>query len=462
MGGGTDYDRDVISVNTSSKSQKNNSTFYSQNSNKVFERKTIHKSCDPKQYADEQITCYHANPIVLALDITGSMGDWAKVIYDKLPMFYGEIIKKEYLKDPSISFCGIGDARSDEAPLQVTEFGQGKQIDELISKIWLEGGGGGNGIESYELAAYFYARKCDIRTAELPFIFFTGDEGVYETVQVDRLKDEFEMFEKEDIPTKDMFAELKKKFKVFHLHMPYFDKEADAKNIKQWSSFVGPENVIIFENPKAVIDVMLGTIAITNKKRTLQQYIIDMENRQQTVERIKEVTKALSKLETFDNDLIDEVELVEEKIDTSFYAKAPNTLSKPEAINLPTFSMGLPKPKKTDKTFTYQKDNVTMNALLHSDGTFHTFSREQTEDSSYQSVSFGIFYAPNNLMLMHVLGYAVWDATEDEIRGTDEQPTFWTPTSSEQWKYSYKLTGKTIQVFHITPNKETLLTLTEK
>ena len=133
----------------------------------------------------------------------------------------------------------------------MTEFGQGKQIDELISKIWLEGGGGGNGIESYELAAYFYARRCDIQTAELPFIFFTGDEGIYETVTKDRLSDEFEMIEKENISTKDIFDELKKKFKVFHLHMPYFDKEADIKNVKQWSSLVGPENVIILENPKA-------------------------------------------------------------------------------------------------------------------------------------------------------------------------------------------------------------------
>ena len=28
--------------------------------------------------------------------------------------------------------------------------------------MWLEGGGGGNGIESYELAAYFYARRVEL------------------------------------------------------------------------------------------------------------------------------------------------------------------------------------------------------------------------------------------------------------------------------------------------------------
>jgi hypothetical protein len=86
-GGGTDYDRDLISVDYSSTNNSNtSSTYYSTTSQNIFvEKKKIHKSCDPKQYADEKIVCYHANPIVFALDVTGSMGDWAKVIYDKLP-----------------------------------------------------------------------------------------------------------------------------------------------------------------------------------------------------------------------------------------------------------------------------------------------------------------------------------------------------------------------------------------
>ena len=62
----------------------------------------------------------------MGLDITGSMGVWSQVIYDKLPMLYGQIIMNKYLKDPSLSFCGIGDATADRAPLQVTNFGRGK------------------------------------------------------------------------------------------------------------------------------------------------------------------------------------------------------------------------------------------------------------------------------------------------------------------------------------------------
>lgn len=64
-------------------------------------------------------------------------------------MFYGQIKMKNYLEDPAISFCAIGDAIHDKAPLQVSQFGQGKEVDEMIAKLWLEGGGGGNLKESY-------------------------------------------------------------------------------------------------------------------------------------------------------------------------------------------------------------------------------------------------------------------------------------------------------------------------
>ena len=87
---------------------------------------------------------------------------------------------QKYLTNPALSFCAIGDAIYDKAPLQVTRFGQGKEIDELISKMWLEGGGGGNQHESYELAAYFYNHYSVIEKADMPFFFVTGDEAYFD------------------------------------------------------------------------------------------------------------------------------------------------------------------------------------------------------------------------------------------------------------------------------------------
>ena len=43
-------------------------------------------SVDPRR---APVVCSAAEPIICAVDVTGSMEDWPKVIYDKLPMFYG-------------------------------------------------------------------------------------------------------------------------------------------------------------------------------------------------------------------------------------------------------------------------------------------------------------------------------------------------------------------------------------
>jgi hypothetical protein len=72
---------------------------------------------DPKRWATTKLKCKHKNPIVMAIDVTGSMGNWSKIIYDKMPMFYGQIMMQGYLDDPALSIAGVGDATCDKAPL---------------------------------------------------------------------------------------------------------------------------------------------------------------------------------------------------------------------------------------------------------------------------------------------------------------------------------------------------------
>jgi len=45
-----------------------------------------------KDGKDEGLVTSCATPIVVALDVTASRGDDAKILYDKLPMFYGSIM----------------------------------------------------------------------------------------------------------------------------------------------------------------------------------------------------------------------------------------------------------------------------------------------------------------------------------------------------------------------------------
>ena len=214
-------------------------------------------------------------------------------MYDKLPMFYGQLMLQEYVQDPAISFCAFGDTASDKAPLQVSDFGQGAQIDQMVSKLYLEGGGGANLHESYELVAFFYLSNCQLINTELPYFFITGDEYYYNEI-FPFVVDEFLGLKPniDSIKSKDIWDGLKRKFNVFHLHKPYPGDE-DKKIKEQWINTLGIDRVLEVETPKACIDVILGAIAITSGTRDLEAYIEDMRDRGQTEERIREVRFAL-------------------------------------------------------------------------------------------------------------------------------------------------------------------------
>lgn len=70
--GGDYYDRDVGVASSSGG--------YSQASTQsVGVTRQIHPSMDPKRWSEENLECEYNHPIVFALDVTGSMGDWTKV-----------------------------------------------------------------------------------------------------------------------------------------------------------------------------------------------------------------------------------------------------------------------------------------------------------------------------------------------------------------------------------------------
>lgn len=209
-----------------------------------------------------------------------------------MPMFYGQIMMQKYLEDPAISFCAIGDAIYDRAPLQISEFGQGKEIDQLISKMYLEGGGGGNYEESYELPAYFYRNHCLFTNARKPFFFVTGDEGFFSTVEKSHILKVMGFSPDKDYNGQGLWKDLMTRFNVFLIKKDY---GGDHERIiyEQWKNAIGAERILRISEPKACIDIMLGAICLTSGSRNLDGYLKDMKIREQTNERIAEVTKSL-------------------------------------------------------------------------------------------------------------------------------------------------------------------------
>lgn len=228
---------------------------------------------------ERRISTDAKNPIVIALDVTGSMGSSTKIMFDKMPMFWGQIEQKGYLPDPAVSFCAVGDIYTDQAPLQVTDFERARAIHPWLEKIWLEGGGGGQTMESYDLAALFYLTRVDAPNIEKGFFFFIGDEGFYP--------------EMDGKPTVLIFKKLTEVYETFFIHWPYHDNSiADERIVKQWKE-VMEERLLILQDPKAIVDVMLGLIAMLMGIHDLASYEEDLRSRGQNAKRVNTVSDVI-------------------------------------------------------------------------------------------------------------------------------------------------------------------------
>src|SRR5436309_1730677 len=126
----------------------------------------VHQKMNPRGVQVRESRDSDAHPeshaIAVLFDVTGSMQKVPRILQQNLPRLMGLLIRKGYLEHPQILVGAIGDATCDTAPLQVGQFESGIEIEEDLGKLFLEGGGGGQLTESYELAMYFMSRHTSI------------------------------------------------------------------------------------------------------------------------------------------------------------------------------------------------------------------------------------------------------------------------------------------------------------
>lgn len=290
--GGSSYDRDVYS-SSSSKSWGSSSNFgASSYSASKLTRTSLDSSMSPNGKILESKT---KNPIIVILDVTGSNINFARLVYDKMPMFYGQIEQKGYLEDFDIAFCAVGDAYTDEYPLQIGSFAKGIELDSWLEKVVLEGMGGGQEKESYELVAYYLLKNMKLEEGSKPIIFFIGDEAPYPTVN----KYQAEKFgikcRENNI---EPFKLLREKVgdNVFMLLNKYCGDSFVSEITSSWVERLAPEHVIKIREEKSIVDLMLGIISMNSSSRSLETYKDDMLDRGQTEERIENVSKSLENL----------------------------------------------------------------------------------------------------------------------------------------------------------------------
>ena len=237
------------------------------------------------------------NPLVVVCDVTGSMGDWPAVIFSKLP--YLDIEAKTYLGDDcEICFSAVGDVFSDQYPLQITEFGKGKVLEENLKKFIIEKNGGSQYKESYDMPALYFTRNVEMPNAIRPVLIFIGDEGLYNFVDQQHAKDLCGVDVKlNDLTIEKLFFELQQRYSVYLIRKHYGSRSATNKQSDldqqieaQWAKLIGDDHIALLPSADRVVDVIFGILAAeTGKEDYFKKEITD----RQTPAQVKTVMKSL-------------------------------------------------------------------------------------------------------------------------------------------------------------------------
>ena len=208
------------------------------------------------------ITTDSVDPIVIGIDVTGSMIDWPGEIFDRLPLLYQTLAK--YRPNAEFSFCAIGDATSDRFSLQVNDFSKDiNELEKAVKALGAEGGGGGQITESYELFGYYMLNHCKTPNATSPFLLIFGDETFYNKVNPDQVKHYVGDDMQSPLSSKEMWRNLMQRFELFYLQKPYGRGDAiitsDVKG--KWSKTIGRQRVIDIPSMDRSVDIGMGLIA---------------------------------------------------------------------------------------------------------------------------------------------------------------------------------------------------------
>ena len=264
MGYGTFTTQDWSNY-TTSRGITNQSTY-----DQIYKNSSMKDSLNPKgvTYRESCDSDDHPNstPVILGLDVTGSMGNLAATIAkESLKTLMDELYTKQPVSDPHVMFMAVGDAYCDYAPLQVSQFEADIRIAEQLTDIYFEGHGGGNGGESYLLAWYFAARHTKIDSFDKHnrkgFLFTIGDEPNHKVLTKNQVKEIFGDDIESDLTAEELLTEVTRQYEVFHLIVK--NGEARYGSVTSWKKLLDERAMEVTDYTK-IPEIVEATMEILN------------------------------------------------------------------------------------------------------------------------------------------------------------------------------------------------------
>jgi hypothetical protein len=197
------------------------------------------------------------NPLIIAVDVTGSMAQWPAEIFDRLPLLYNTLA--QYRPDLEICFAAIGDAACDRWPLQVTTFASGFDLEQLLGALYGEGGGG-DAPESYGLFAHWVNTHVSVPNAEgLPFLIVFGDVTMHTAVPRQQIQKLLGDGVQGDVDAIAAWRQVAKRWNTWFLRRPGGSKN-DVVD-KQWGQAIGERKILPIQDEQRAVDYAMGLVA---------------------------------------------------------------------------------------------------------------------------------------------------------------------------------------------------------
>ena len=177
------------------------------------------------------------------------------------------IHERKPVTDPHIMMMAIGDIFHDRSPLQATQFEADIKIADQLQDLYLEGGGGGNHFESYDLPWAFAAHKTKIdcwdKRQKKGYLFTMGDELPPTTADAKTVKAAIGVNTQADTSASEYLQQAQERYEVFHLVIEegHYARGQVERVTGAWRELLG-KKVIPVSNYKYISEIITSIIEV--------------------------------------------------------------------------------------------------------------------------------------------------------------------------------------------------------
>lgn len=248
-------------------------TYAAQSREEVFSNRTIDEAMDirkkPLRESRDSEEHPESFPIIIGLDVTGSMGSIPEYLIKEAFPTIMEKIMAAGIPNPQVCFMAFGDQRYDDCPIQVGEFESSDELmEKWLTKIYIEQGGGGDGSETPALVwwtalKHVVTDSWEKRNKRGVIITISDEANHYELCYLERLfKDKTEG----TILSSEVLNMVREKWEVYHINYRDGYRGKTEKTNDYWSKLLGT-NFVNTEHREAhdVVDIISNLVINTYK-----------------------------------------------------------------------------------------------------------------------------------------------------------------------------------------------------